>query len=206
MLQLICKRKVPSFSEICRKTIWMYWKVCLSKAWQASRCWGWEGTQSGCCQREFSLALTVYRHCKLIVIFIEFLVCNCRCFAVECVWRDHNFENSRPHSQFCVKISLMDLRICSYFLHSFSTYLSKVSPAANLCSLSIFGYPWVSELSLHRGKIWATLWRNLFLPYANNKGADQPVHPHSLINAFVVCCLDSIIHVPILAKSNISRL
>ena len=32
-----------------------------------------------------------------------------------------------------------------------------------------------------------------FLPYANNKGADQPAHLRSLINAFVVRCLDSII-------------
>ena len=24
------------------------------------------------------------------------------------------------------------------------------------------------------------------MPYANNKGADQPAHPHSLISAFVV--------------------
>ena len=41
------------------------------------------------------------------------------------------------------------------------------------------------------------------MPYANNKGADQPAHPHSLISAFVVCHLDSIIL--ILAKSKISR-
>ena len=27
----------------------------------------------------------------------------------------------------------------------------------------------------------------------NNKGADQPAHPHSLISAFVVRCLDSVI-------------
>ena len=32
---------------------------------------------------------------------------------------------------------------------------------------------------------------NLFLQYANNKGADQPAHSRSLISAFVVCCLDS---------------
>ena len=29
--------------------------------------------------------------------------------------------------------------------------------------------------------------------YANNKGADQPAHSGSLISAFVVHCLDSII-------------
>ena len=28
--------------------------------------------------------------------------------------------------------------------------------------------------------------------YANNKGADQPAHPHSLISAFIVRCLDSV--------------
>ena len=31
------------------------------------------------------------------------------------------------------------------------------------------------------------------MPYANNKGADQSAHPRSLISAFVVRCLDSII-------------
>ena len=41
------------------------------------------------------------------------------------------------------------------------------------------------------------------MPYANNKGADQLAHVHSLISTFVVRCLDSII--PTLAKSKISR-
>ena len=31
------------------------------------------------------------------------------------------------------------------------------------------------------------------MPYANNKGADQSAHPRSLISAFIVRCLDSII-------------
>ena len=31
------------------------------------------------------------------------------------------------------------------------------------------------------------------MPYTNNKGADQPAHPHSLISAFVVHCSDRII-------------
>ena len=52
--------------------------------------------------------------------------------------------------------------------------------------------------------IWATSWENLFLPYANNKGADQPAHPHSLISAFVIRCLDSII--PLVSISEISSL
>ena len=42
------------------------------------------------------------------------------------------------------------------------------------------------------------------MPYANNKGADQPAQMRSLISAFVVRRLDSII--PVLAKSKISRL
>ena len=51
---------------------------------------------------------------------------------------------------------------------------------------------------------WVTSWENLFLPYANNKGADQPAHPCSLISTFVVRCLDS--RKPILAISKMSRL
>ena len=35
--------------------------------------------------------------------------------------------------------------------------------------------------------------KTCFMPYANNKDADQPVHPCSLISTFVVHCLDSII-------------
>ena len=37
----------------------------------------------------------------------------------------------------------------------------------------------------------------------NNKGADQPAHPRSLISTFVVHCLDCII--PVLAKSKIPK-
>ena len=44
------------------------------------------------------------------------------------------------------------------------------------------------------------------MSYANNKGkgADQPAHPRSLISAFVVRCLDSIISLDAIAE--ISRL
>ena len=40
--------------------------------------------------------------------------------------------------------------------------------------------------------------------YANNKDADQPAHPRSLISAFVVRCLDSIISLDSIAE--ISRI
>ena len=42
------------------------------------------------------------------------------------------------------------------------------------------------------------------MPFANNKGRDQPGHPRSLISAFVIHCLDSIISIRV--KSRISRL
>ena len=41
------------------------------------------------------------------------------------------------------------------------------------------------------------------MPYANNKGADQPARPRSLIGTFVVRCLDSMIRK--LAISQVSR-
>ena len=45
--------------------------------------------------------------------------------------------------------------------------------------------------------------KTCLMPYANNKGADQPAHPRSLISTFVVRCLDSMIC--ILAISKVSR-
>ena len=42
------------------------------------------------------------------------------------------------------------------------------------------------------------------MQYANNKGADQPAHPRSLIGAFVDRFLDSII--PLVSISEISSL
>ena len=52
--------------------------------------------------------------------------------------------------------------------------------------------------------IWAASWQKLFLAYANDKGADQPAHPRSLISTFVVRCLDSIIS--LVSISEIPRL
>ena len=42
------------------------------------------------------------------------------------------------------------------------------------------------------------------MSYANNKGADQPAHPRSLISAFVVRCLDSVMS--LVSVTNISSL
>ena len=42
--------------------------------------------------------------------------------------------------------------------------------------------------------------RKCLMPYANNKGADQHAHPHSLISTFVVRCLGSIIFILLLSK------
>ena len=41
------------------------------------------------------------------------------------------------------------------------------------------------------------------MPYANNKGADQPAHPRSLISTFIVRCLDSVM--ALVSISEISR-
>ena len=38
------------------------------------------------------------------------------------------------------------------------------------------------------------------MPYANNKGADQPVHPRSPISNFIVHCLDCIISLVSISK------
>ena len=50
-----------------------------------------------------------------------------------------------------------------------------------------------SNWSRIRDNKWAISSENLFMPFANNKGADQPAHRCSLISTFLVPCLDSII-------------
>ena len=57
---------------------------------------------------------------------------------------------------------------------------------------------------LHLTLVWARLWENLFIPYANNKGTDQPALLRNLISAFVVRCLDS--SIPLGSISEISSL
>ena len=60
-------------------------------------------------------------------------------------------------------------------------------------------YSNVQELSYEPGHE-----KMCLMSYANNKGADQPAHPHSLISAFIVHCLVSIIALD--SISEISRL
>ena len=42
--------------------------------------------------------------------------------------------------------------------------------------------------------------KTCLMPYANNKGADQPAHPRSLISTFVFRCLDSMICILAISK------
>ena len=42
--------------------------------------------------------------------------------------------------------------------------------------------------------------KTCLMPYANNKGADQPAHPRSLISTFVVNCLDCMIRILAISK------
>ena len=44
--------------------------------------------------------------------------------------------------------------------------------------------------------------KTCLMPYANNKGADQPAHPRSLISTFVVRCLDSVMSLVSVTKSS----
>ena len=42
--------------------------------------------------------------------------------------------------------------------------------------------------------------KTCLMSYANNKGADQPAHTRSLISAFVVHCLDSVMYLASVTK------
>ena len=64
--------------------------------------------------------------------------------------------------------------------------VSQSGRAVDCLSIDIISEPGHEEMCL--------------MSYANNKGADQPAHPRSLISAFVVRCLDSIISLDSIAE------
>ena len=82
----------------------------------------------------------------------------------------------------------------SWFLHETHSYFGMLYPYN---SNSAWKFPfraiWYLKymnrnacVGICNTSIRATSWENLFMPYANNKGADQPAHPRSLISAFVI--------------------
>ena len=77
-------------------------------------------------------------------------------------------------------------------LMTYSVLLCKIYCCSSIVIQLMFCY--ISELG--HEKI-------CFMPHANNKGADQPAHPCSLISAFVVRCKDRMI--PLVYISEISR-
>ena len=74
---------------------------------------------------------------------------------------------------------------------------------AYLCRHSISSIPWHVNFANDNGNEPGHE-KTCLMSYANNKGTDQTAHPRSLISAFVVRCLDSIISLDSIAE--ISRL
>ena len=79
-----------------------------------------------------------------------------------------------------------------------SASFGRISPKKNPC-LSKF---WIITFIFSGVRIFRNFTviesrheKTCLMPYTNNKGADQPAHPRSLISTFIVRCLDSIIPV-----------
>ena len=51
----------------------------------------------------------------------------------------------------------------------------------------------LSQVLVQHDTILASTLENLSSVFANDKGADQPAHPRSLISAYVICLLEKII-------------
>ena len=87
----------------------------------------------------------------------------------------------------CHFVGFVTRRLISLWLILFVS-LFNLSKKIHVClfqSILVFSVPTAYDT--------ATSWENLFMQYANSKDTDQLAHPRSLISAFVVCCLDSII-------------
>ena len=105
----------------------------------------------------------------------------CYC-TVDTVW-----ENISIDVSFVLILDLFDGLFPVYTICLLQMYVCQGRPFTTPCTLWETSSFWYKEI------IRATSWENLFLLYANNKGADHPAHQRSLISAFVVRCLDSII-------------
>ena len=80
-------------------------------------------------------------------------------------------------------------------LQRFFLFVLRIRCSQILCKLTTKA---VVMLSIDPGHA-----KMCLMPYANNKGADQPAHPRSLISAFIVRSLDSIIF--LVSRSEIPR-
>ena len=115
-------------------------------------------------------------------------------------WADAqaNLSLRSAHSYF---VGFVMRRIKSY-LSTISQHRVIVCINTPWTFLLFFGSTWIHDA------VWPDYMSHVMkkpvLSYANNKGADQPAHLRSLISAFVVRCLDSIM--PLLAIYKQSRL
>ena len=136
---------------------------------------------------------------KLLKLTVLLTIC-----CVKFLWRSWNYKKQI--------ITLIDLNdewkhsggaiTCKLNIKPIELYSVNVNDLTEFTIYKIYNTKLHSYLKINI--IWATSWENLFMPYANNKGADQPAHLRSLISAFVVHYLDSII--PWVSILEISRL
>ena len=116
------------------------------------------------------------------------------------------FKVIRSHPTKAIKTRLLLLGVTSNgWWHVIFTSLSKLYFCRNLISVDASGFivwpsiRWQKRLSA-RNRDWAGPWETYLMLYANNKGADQPAYPRSLISAFVVRCLDSVMSLVYVTK------
>ena len=78
---------------------------------------------------------------------------------------------------------------CTNIHAMFQMYTINALTDLEIISISSYNFKHLHHNCTLKEHIWAMSWENLFMMYANNKGADQSAHPRSLISSFVVHCL-----------------
>ena len=138
-------------------------------------------------------------HCGLCwwpspVTLMRFPQCGV-CYSVAC---GHTmYRTNAAVCRQCVLNPPIDYQICR-----FACDYIQLPDLRNMCERCMPRVELSDQLCIHAcrftafdqyRRIWASSRENLFTPYANNKGVDQPAHPRSLISTFVVHCLDGMI-------------
>ena len=91
------------------------------------------------------------------------------------VSRKGSFAAKRDNWSFFLGWSVGQFDFLRAVSMSHAIYTSSLNKFWNTMLLAIIVL--LHHICLTNTNIWSTPWENLFMPYANNKGADQPVHP-----------------------------
>ena len=109
------------------------------------------------------------------------------------IWRRRCRRRRRTHDSY-VLIMRLKKRVCLFEERAtMQRIYTRVFATIKYYLLSFYRVRVLKPFRISHIKLGPLSWENLTLSHVNNKGADQSAHPASLMCAFVICSMESII-------------